>query len=425
MQHAAPLQPSPSLAAPHACTAPRPHAVRDGERRRDARTPAPRRGSATRTYYVRTAVRTANCTVCGRLIKMATIRRRTAVLSHHLQPEPPVAAASTSTSANWQPVAAVEKAPPLCPRVEMAPGGPMVSEVICGAMRFTSGTASYTPEQALKVVKELLAIGVTTFDVAAVYGGGEHVRAVEHLLGAALSLEPGLREQIEIVTKCGITTDGDQALYDTTTAHILASAEKSLAALQTDFIDVLLIHRPDPLMDADEAAAAFLQLKAEGKVRFFGVSNFSPSQVELLQSRLGNQITLVTNQVEISCIETKLLSQPFGDGTLDQCQLARQRPMAWSPLNKLMQGERTEQVKRVLDSITEIAAELGLSDPQGDAAVTAVAVAWLKALPSKPLIVTGSTKPERIRQAVTGLSVPLTRTQWFAILQASRGAGVP
>ncbi len=313
----------------------------------------------------------------------------------------------------------------MCPRVEMAPGGPMVSEVVCGAMRFTSGDASYTPEQALQVVKELVSIGVTTFDVAAVYGGGEHVRGVEHLLGAALALEPGLRQQLEIVTKCGITTDGSQALYDTSTAHILASAEKSLAALQTDFIDVLLIHRPDPAMDADEVAAAFLQLKREGKVRFFGVSNFSPSQVELLQSRLGNQIPLVTNQVEISCIETKLLSQPFGDGTLDQCQLARQRPMAWSPLNKLMQGKRTDKVTRVLDAIKAVATELGLSEPQGDAAVTAVAVAWLKYLPCRPLIVTGSTKPQRIAQAVAGLSVPLTRTQWFAILQASRGAGVP
>ena len=293
-------------------------------------------------------------------------------------------------------------------------------------MRFTSGEASYTPEQALGVVKELLALGVTTFDVAAVYGGGEHVRGVEHLLGAALALEPGLRDQLEIVTKCGITTDGSQAFYDTSTAHILASAEKSLAALQTSFIDAFLIHRPDPAMDADEVAAAFVQLKQEGKVRHFGVSNFSPSQIELLQSRLGNQITLVTNQLEISCIETKLLSQPFGDGTLDQCQLARQRPMAWGPLNKLMQGERSsEQVARVLEAVKAIAAELSLREPDGDAAITAVAVAWLKFLPCKPLIVTGSTKPERIAHAVAGLSVPLTRTQWFAILQASRGAGVP
>lgn len=344
---------------------------------------------------------------------MASNRRRVVALVHHLQPP-----------TRWQPAvgAAAEEQ---CPRVEMAPGGPVVSEVICGAMRFTSGTTPYTPEQTLRVVKELVAIGVTTFDVAAVYGGGEHVRGVEHLLGAALALEPGLREKLEIVTKCGITTDGGQALYDTSTAHILASADKSLAALQTDFIDVLLIHRPDPLMDADEVADAFLQLKHAGKVRFFGVSNFSPSQVELLQSRLGNQITLVTNQVEISCLETKLLSQPFGDGTLDQCQLARQRPMAWSPLNKLMQGERTEQVERVLESIMAVASELGFSNPQSDAAITAVAVAWLKFLPCKPLIVTGSTKSERIKQAVKGLSVPLTRTQWFAILQASRGAGVP
>ena len=287
---------------------------------------------------------------------MATPRSRTAALLRHLRPQPSPAAA---------------KGAALCPRVEMAPGGPMVSEVVCGAMRFLS---AYTPEQTLKVVKELVAIGVTTFDVAAVYGGGEHKRGVEHLLGAALALEPGLREQLEIVTKCGITTDGKQALYDTTTAHILASADKSLAALQTDFIDVLLIHRPDPVMDADEVAAAFLQLKREGKVRYFGVSNFSPSQIELLQSRLGNQITLVTNQVEISCLETKLLSQPFGDGTLDQCQLARQRPMAWGPLNKLLQSKPTERSARVLETIRSVAAELGLSEPQGLSVCVSVCV---------------------------------------------------
>jgi predicted oxidoreductase len=312
-------------------------------------------------------------------------------------------------------------APLRCPRVEMAPGGPMVSEVICGAMRFNG-----TPEETLVVVKELLTIGVTTFDVAAVYGGGEHVRGVEHRLGAALALEPGLREQLEIVTKCGITSVDGQGLYDNSTEHILASADKSLAALQTSYIDVFLIHRPDPTMDADAVAVAFRELKRNSKVRSFGVSNFTPSQIELLQSRLGNEILLVTNQLEISCIETKLLSSPFGNGTLDQCQLARQRPMAWGPLNKLMAGRGpNEQVGRVLETVQTVAAELGLPDPEGDAAVTAVAVAWLALLPCKPLVVTGSTKVERIAQAVAGLSVPLTRRQWFAILQASRGAGVP
>ena len=342
----------------------------------------------------------------------------------------------------------------LCPRVAMAPGGPMVSEVIAGAMRFTG--AGYSPEETLSVVKQLAAMGVTTFDVAAVYGGGEHERGVEKLLGAALALEPGLRETLEIVTKCGITTDDGQALYDTSTAHILASVDKSLATLQTSYIDLLLIHRPDPAMDADEVAAAFVQLKQEGLVRHFGVSNFTASQIELLQSRLGDAISLVTNQVEVSCVETKLLSAPFGDGTLDQCQLARQRPMAWGPLNKLMQAREgsEDQVGRVLAAVQKVAAELvsarfppappvllaeaqrhlgmrvfccaqGLEDPTGDAAVTAVAVAWLKFLPCKPLIVTGTTKPERVAQAVAGLSVPLTRTQWFAILEASRDASVP
>lgn len=306
------------------------------------------------------------------------VQRRTARLLRHLRPKS--AAGSAAASA----------AELVVPKVEMAPGGPLVSELICGMMRFTSGDASYTPAQTLGVLKECLAMGVTTFDVAAVYGGGEAKRGVEHNFGEALALEPGLRERLEIVTKCGIRNVEGQALYDTSTEHILESVQKSLRALRTGYIDVLLIHRPDPTMDADAVAEAFTQLNAAGTVRHFGVSNFTPSQVELLQSRLGSNISLVTNQLEISCLETKLLSSPFGDGTLDQCQLARARPMAWSPLNKLLsggQGGSDARTQRVLAAVRDVATELGL--PDSDEGVTAVAVAWIRFLPCAPLVVTG------------------------------------
>jgi predicted oxidoreductase len=298
--------------------------------------------------------------------------------------------------------------------------------------RWTGGSAEYTPAQCLAAVKGSIVLGVTTFDVAAIYGGGENTaqlpgaRGVEKLLGAALALEPGLRDQIEIVTKCSITSDGAQSMYDTSSAHILQSVERSLAALQTHFVDVLLIHRPDPLMNADDTALAFELLQREGKVKYFGVSNFTPSQIELLQDRLGREIRLVTNQLEISCVETKHLSDPIGDGALDQCQLARQRPMAYSPLAKLFQSrDGDEQTGRVLAALKKVAAEVNLPAPSGDAAVTAVAVAWLNFLPCSPLVVTGSSKPERVQHAIEGLSLPLSRTQWFAILEASRGVQIP
>ena len=321
-------------------------------------------------------------------------------------------------------------------RVKMSPAGPTVSELVVGLMRFTTWGAKYSPEQTLNVVKECIAMGITTFDCAAIYGGGDLKHDQEANLGAALALAPGLRETIEIVTKCGIIMRPGAAhsnYYDSSADAIVESVNKSLAALQTSFIDVLLIHRPDLLMDADEVAAAFTQLRSTGKVRFFGVSNFSAAQVTLLTSRLPADMPLVTNQLELSLSHTKLLSYPYGDGTLDVCQQLRARPMAWSPLGpiggpKLVGSEpKSDKEKKIRAAVREVANELCLPDADGDAAATAVAIGWVAKHPSQPLIITGSTKLERIVQAVDGLAVArrMSRLQWYRLLEASVGYAVP
>lgn len=209
-------------------------------------------------------------------------------------------------------------------RITLAPQGPEFSRFVMGYWRLMDWNMS--PVQLADFIEEHLDLGITTVDHADIYGGYQ----CEAAFGEALKRAPALRERMEIVTKCGIATTAkpEHALghYITNSAHIVKSAEQSLINLATDRIDLLLIHRPDPLMDADEVAEAFLTLHQSGKVRHFGVSNFTPAQFALLQSRLP--FTLATNQVEISPVHQPLLL----DGTLDQLQQLRIRPMAWSCL---------------------------------------------------------------------------------------------
>ena len=221
---------------------------------------------------------------------------------------------------------------------------------------------------------------------------------------------------MEIVTKCGIATTAkpEHALghYITDRNHIIHSAEQSLRNLATDAIDLLLIHRPDPLMDADEVAQAFTALHQSGKVRHFGVSNFTPAQFALLQSRLP--FTLATNQVEISPIHQPALL----DGTLDQLQQLRIRPMAWSCLGggRLFNDEEFQPLR---DELAKVANELNAGS------IEQVVYAWVMRLPSQPLPIIGSGKIERVRSAIVAQSLDMTRQQWFRIRKAALGYDVP
>jgi predicted oxidoreductase len=194
-----------------------------------------------------------------------------------------------------------------------------------------------------------------------------------------------------------------------------------LRRLGIETLDLYQIHRPDFLMNPEEVARAFEELHRSGKVREFGVSNFRPSQLELLQAYLPRP--LVVNQVEVSLLQLGV----FEDGTLDQCQRLRIRPMAWSPLAAgllgdggvdLLPGQRGYRPVRVVESLDRIAAKLGKSR-------TAVALAWLLAHPAGMVPIVGSTKPERIAQAAEGARFQLSREDWYELMAAAREQPLP
>ena len=299
-------------------------------------------------------------------------------------------------------------------KVELTPNGQQFSELVQGYWRLADW--NMTPQERLSFLKQHIELGVTTVDHADIYGN----YSCEQLFGEALAIEPSVRDQIEIVTKCDINLCSDLVPerkinhYDTSKQHIVNSVNNSLSRLNIENIDVLLIHRPDVLMDADEVADAFAQLKQQGKVNHFGVSNFTPSQFELLQSRLD--APLVTNQVEINPLNFEVAH----DGTLDQLQMKRVKPMAWSCLGggAIFSGQSEQQV-RVRNELEAIREEVGAES------IDQVIYAWVRRLPSNPLPIIGSGKIERVQTAVDALNITLTREQWYRVWVASKGHGVP
>ena len=293
-------------------------------------------------------------------------------------------------------------------QITIADGGPTFSRIAQGfgsAMQWTKG-----PQEVLEHVSECVDLGVTTLDTAAAYGGGQ----AETLLGHALALNPALREQVQIVTKCSIGTWGTSLYhYDTSKKHILWSAEQSLCQLKTDRLDVLLIHRPDPLMDADEVADAFTALRQSGKVLHFGVSNFTPSQFELLASRLS--FPLVTNEVQFSV----MYLDTWYDGTLDLCQKRRISPLVWGPLGGgHLFTDNTDRIVRLRKVLEEIGENL-------NATLDQVALAWLLKHPTQVVPILGAGKLTWIRNAIQAESVTLSREQWFRIWVTSTGERLP
>jgi predicted oxidoreductase len=282
-----------------------------------------------------------------------------------------------------------------------------LSRIVAGMWRMTEW--DMTPQQRLAFIEQCIALGVTSFDHADIYGG----YGVEGLFGEALALKPSLREQIQIVSKCGIKLISGRRPthtiqhYDTSSAHIVASVENSLKELRTDYLDLLLIHRPDPLMDFDEVANTFQRLRSEGKVKEFGVSNFSRHQFETLNKR----VPLATNQVEFSPLHL----EPMFDETFDGLQDLGVQPMIWSPLG----GGRLftagdEQGERLRLKIKEVADELNRP-------FASVVFAWIMQLPCRPVPLTGSGRIESIEVAVEATQFALSRPQWFEILRAARG----
>ncbi len=295
-------------------------------------------------------------------------------------------------------------------RIAMAPQGPEFSRFVMGYWRLMDWNMS--ADALVGFIEQHLDLGITTVDHADIYGDYQ----CEAAFGEALKRAPHLRSRMEIVSKCGIATkaraENTIGHYITDRDHIILSAEQSLRNLATDRLDLLLIHRPDPLMDADEVAEAFMALHHSGKVRHFGVSNFTPAQFTLLQSRLP--FTLATNQVELSPVHQPLLL----DGTLDQLQQLRIRPMAWSCLGggRLFNEEGFQPLR---DELAQVAQELNAES------IEQVVYAWVLRLPSKPLPIIGSGKIERVRAAIVAEKLNMTRQQWFRIRKAALGYDVP
>ncbi len=294
-----------------------------------------------------------------------------------------------------------------CPRIATRKDGLELSRVIAGMWRL--GEWDMSVKQRIAFIEECIALGVTSFDHADIYGN----YSVEGLFGEALRASPGLRDRMQIVSKCGIklisSSRPEHTIqhYDTSLEHIVASCEQSLRALGTDHLDLLLIHRPDPLMNFDEVAEAFTRLQAAGKVRHVGVSNFTRHQFEALNRR----VPLATNQVEFS----PLYTAPMFDETFDGMQDLGIAPMVWSPLGGGRLFNQADAQTATLRAVIQGVAER-LGQP-----FASVVFAWIMMLPSRPMPLTGSGKIASIAAAVAATTLSLERSDWFAILRAARG----
>lgn len=282
-----------------------------------------------------------------------------------------------------------------------------LSRLIYGMWRLSDDTDT-SPSHVQAKIEACLAQGITTMDQADIYGGYE----AEEVLGHALRAAPQLRDQIEIVTKCDILVGAGRYAstrvkhYDTSAAHIAVSVDHSLQLMATDYIDLLLIHRPDPLMDHRETGAALDAAVASGKVGSVGVSNFKPHDWNLLQSAM--QTPLVTNQIEISVLETGA----FTNGDLAFLQERDVPAMAWSPLagGALFSGDNPKL--------------LALLGTIGDGDSAAAAVAWLLAHPARILPVLGTNNLSRIQALDAACGIAMDRETWFEIYEAANGCEV-
>jgi predicted oxidoreductase len=284
-----------------------------------------------------------------------------------------------------------------------------LSRIVYGMWRL-GDDKNTSPEHVRAKIDASLDQGITSFDQADIYGGYE----AEEILGNALS-GSALRNKMEIVTKCDIIApvgryaDARVKYYDTSRAHIMASVDHSLRLMGIDHIDLLLIHRPNPLMDHHETGAALDEVIASGKVRSVGVSNFRPYDWELLQSAMKNQ--LVTNQIELSV----LAHDSFVNGDVAFHQRIGTPLMAWSPLagGALFSGDHPD----VMNALSNVASQNNVDE-------TAVAIAWLLAHPSRILPVLGTNSIERIKGMSAALDVKMDRQTWYEIYTAALGREV-
>lgn len=279
---------------------------------------------------------------------------------------------------------------------------------IVGCMRWGVWGENFTTQQYDQIIHQCLEIDLNVFDHADIYG---HY-TTEAEFGQVLKGNSSLRQDLKIITKCGIKmltpNRPHHAIksYDSSGAHIIESVEQSLINFHTDYIDTLLLHRPDLLMDVEEIASTIIKLKAEGKIKSFGVSNFTTSQVALLHQ----YIPVEFHQVEISV--TNLSA--FDNGVLDQCQLEHIEAQSWSPMGNGLFTNATAQHQRILSTVEALSKVY-------ECTVNQIILAFLYAHPSQIVPIIGTTKFERIEETKKAMEIELKREDFYQLWSASTG----
>ena len=293
-------------------------------------------------------------------------------------------------------------------------------QVIYGCWRLADDPSGHEPARVQRKIEACLDLGIDTFDHADIYGDYR----CERIFGDALRQDPQLRDRMRLISKCDIAliSPGRPSHtvkhYDTSPEHIRGSVERSLDNLATDHLDLLLLHRPDPLMDAHKTAEALDELVKNGEIRAVGVSNFTPSQVDLLAAFL--EAPLVVNQIELSLLHPS----PLVDGSLDHCQRTGIHPMAWSPLGGGRLFDAGDPAAaRVTAALRQLAQDREIHGQEDS--LTQLALAWVLALPSRPTVIVGSNRVERIEAAAGAADLALERQEWFTLYEAALGHEVP
>lgn len=314
-----------------------------------------------------------------------------------------------------------------------------VSRICAGCMGLGGGWDPSTridvsmEKQAASLIDRAIDLGINFFDHANIYARGR----AEEVFGRVLASRPALRQKMVLQTKCGIRWSNEPAgsphRFDFSYEHILASVQASLERLRTDFIDILLLHRPDALWEGDEIARAFEELKSSGKVRYFGVSNYNRFQVEYLQSFLPDP--LVANQVQMSLLHHDFAEAgisfnqrapryPDGwEGLLEYCRIKGVSLQAWSPLDRGTLIGRDLSGKP--DNVVATAALVKRIADQHEVPPDAVALAWLLRHPAKIIPVVGTANPDHLSASARAVEVELSREEWYALFTAARGQAMP
>ena len=287
------------------------------------------------------------------------------------------------------------------------------SEIIIGLMRI----GEMSTKEVAALIDAGLEAGINFLDTADIYAGGKS----EEILGKVFSENPNLREKVILQSKCGIRIDEDFTWFDFSKKYILAAVEGSLKRLQTDYLDCLLLHRPDALMEPEEIAEAFAELYKAGKVKNFGVSNFNPMMMAMLNEFV--EFPLVTNQVQLSVAHTPMIDAGFqvnmhwdgaamrDGGILEYCHLNNIVIQTWSSLQYgyfegvFLGSEKYPKLNAVLNRIAK----------EKDVTPAAVALAWILKYPAKMQAVIGTTKPARVKESAAAADIELTKKEWYEI----------